>query len=145
MTVLLVCSFVIWSPFRFRKGWRFMVVMFLLRRYQTSRVHDLLDYVLTFYYTDLSFRRRKVAKSMSCSLPLPASVSYWWSFFVIRPSILILKMVNSHSLTYVGIVSLLLVFLLGVAYKVLKLMGLICWWIVIMQCCERKKNSDGFV
>ena len=134
LSVLLVCNFVIWSPFRFRKCWRFMVVMFVLRRYQTSLVHDLLDYVLTFYYRDLSFRRRKVAKSLSCSLPLPASVSYWRSFFGYRTLYIDIKD-GELSLTSVGIVSLLLVFLLGVAYKVLKFMGLICWRMVIMQCC----------
>ena len=125
----LYVTFIFWYPFRFCKDLRFMVVMFLLRRYQTCCVHDLLDYVLTFYHTDLSFERRKLAKSMSCSLPLPPSVSYWRCFLVIGPSFL--------SLTSVGIISLLLVFLLGDAYKVLKFMGLICWRMVIMQCCER--------
>ena len=46
LTVLLVCNVVIWSPFRFRKGWSIMVVMFLLRRYQTSRIHDVWNYII---------------------------------------------------------------------------------------------------
>ena len=64
---------------------------------------------------------------------------FLWTIFFRYPTLYIDIKDSQLSLTTVGIVSLLLVILLGVAYKVLKFMGLICWWMVIMQCCEIKK------